>query len=35
MGGLDLAFWESFTPTDHQGNKQLGGTIVKNGVWEV
>jgi len=35
LGGLDVGFSESFTPTEHQGNKRLGGTIVKNGAWEV
>ena len=35
IGGLDVIFPESFTPTDHQGNKRLGGTVVKNGGWEV
>jgi branched-chain amino acid transport system substrate-binding protein len=35
LGGLDVIFPESFTPADHQGNKRLGGTIVRNGAWEV
>jgi branched-chain amino acid transport system substrate-binding protein len=35
MGGFDITFPESFTPTDHQGNKSLGGTIVKGGEWSV
>jgi branched-chain amino acid transport system substrate-binding protein len=35
MGGLEITFPESFTPTDHQGNKSLGGTVVKNGEWSV
>jgi branched-chain amino acid transport system substrate-binding protein len=35
MGGLDVIFPESYSPTDHQGNKRLGGTRVRNGTWEV
>jgi branched-chain amino acid transport system substrate-binding protein len=35
LGGLDVFFPESFTPTDHQGNYRLGATRVKNGEWEV
>lgn len=35
LGGLDVIFPESFTPTDHQGNYRLGAAIVKNGEWEV
>ncbi len=35
LGGLDVTFPESFTPTDHQGNFRLGAAIVKNGQWEV
>jgi branched-chain amino acid transport system substrate-binding protein len=35
MGGLDVFFPESYTPTDHQGNKKLAGAIVKNGAWQV
>ncbi len=35
LGGLDVIFPESFTPTDHQGNKRLGGTVVKDGAWVV
>jgi branched-chain amino acid transport system substrate-binding protein len=35
LGGLDVIFQESFTPTDHQGNYRLGAAIVKNGEWEV
>ncbi len=34
-GALDVTFPESFTPTDHQGNKRLGGTIIKNGQIQV
>jgi branched-chain amino acid transport system substrate-binding protein len=35
LGGLDVTFSESYTPTDHQGNYRLGAAIVKNGEWEV
>jgi branched-chain amino acid transport system substrate-binding protein len=35
LGGLDVFFPESYTPTDHQGNYRLGAAIVKNGQWEV
>jgi branched-chain amino acid transport system substrate-binding protein len=35
MGGLPITFPESFTPTDHQGNKSLGGTVIKGGEWSV
>jgi branched-chain amino acid transport system substrate-binding protein len=35
MGGLDVSFPESFTPTDHQGNYRLGAAIVKDGKWQV
>jgi branched-chain amino acid transport system substrate-binding protein len=35
MGGLDVFFNESYTPTDHQGNYRLGAAIVRNGEWQV
>jgi len=35
LGGLDVSFAESFTPTDHQGNYRLGAAIVKDGKWQV
>jgi branched-chain amino acid transport system substrate-binding protein len=35
MGGLPIIFPESFAPGDHQGNKRLGGTIIRNGNWKV
>lgn len=35
LGGLDVSFPESFTPTDHQGNYRLGAAIVKDGKWQV
>jgi branched-chain amino acid transport system substrate-binding protein len=35
LGGLDVTFPESYTPTDHQGVYRIGAAIVKNGEWEV
>ncbi|MGE0658490.1 MAG: ABC transporter substrate-binding protein [Reyranellaceae bacterium] len=35
MGGFDVIFPESFAPNDLQGNKVLGGTIVKGQDWSV
>jgi len=35
LGGLDVSFPESFTPTDHQGNSRLGAAIVEDGKWRV
>jgi hypothetical protein len=35
LGGLDITFPESYTPSDHQGNYRLGAAIVKKGEWEV
>jgi branched-chain amino acid transport system substrate-binding protein len=35
LGGLDVFFPESFTPTDHQGNYRLGAAVVKDGKWQV
>jgi branched-chain amino acid transport system substrate-binding protein len=35
LGGLDVTFPESYTPSDHQGNYRLGAAIVKKGEWEV
>jgi branched-chain amino acid transport system substrate-binding protein len=35
LGGLDVSFPESFTPTDHQGNYRLGAAVVKDGKWQV
>lgn len=34
-GGLEVSFPESFTPSDHQGNKRLGGTVIRKGQIEV
>ena len=35
LGGLDVTFPESYTPTDHQGVHRIGAAIVKNGEWQV
>ena len=35
MGGLEVTFPESYTPTDHQGVHRIGAAIVKNNVWQV
>ncbi len=35
LGGLNVTFPETFTPTDHQGVYQIGAAIVKNGAWQV
>ncbi|MGB6534753.1 MAG: ABC transporter substrate-binding protein [Xanthobacteraceae bacterium] len=35
LGGLDVTFPESFTPTDHQGVYRIGAAIVKDGKWQV
>jgi branched-chain amino acid transport system substrate-binding protein len=35
LGGLDVTFPESYTPTDHQGVQRIGAAIVKNGEWQV
>jgi branched-chain amino acid transport system substrate-binding protein len=35
LGGLDVTFPESYTPTDHQGVYRIGAAIVKNGQWQV
>jgi len=35
LGGLDVSFPESYTPSDHQGNYRLGAAIVKGGEWQV
>jgi branched-chain amino acid transport system substrate-binding protein len=35
MGGIDITFPESFTPTDHQGNKQMSDAVIRNGKWIV
>jgi len=35
LGGLDITFPESYTPTDHQGVYRIGAAIVKDGQWQV
>ncbi len=35
LGGLDVTFPESFSATDHQGNRMIGGAIVRDGAWLV
>ncbi len=35
LGGADVIFPESFTPTDHQGNKKMGDAVIKDGIWQV
>ena len=34
LGGLDITFPESYTPTDHQGVYRIGAAIVKGGQWQ-
>jgi branched-chain amino acid transport system substrate-binding protein len=35
LGGLDISFPESYSPTDHQGVYRIGAAIVKDGQWQV
>jgi branched-chain amino acid transport system substrate-binding protein len=35
LGGVDITFPESYTPTDHQGVYRIGAAIVKVGQWQV
>jgi branched-chain amino acid transport system substrate-binding protein len=35
MGGYDVTFAESLSPTDHQGNKLVGASRIVNGKWRV
>jgi branched-chain amino acid transport system substrate-binding protein len=35
MGGLEVTFPETYTPTDHQGVYQIGAAIVKDNKWQV
>lgn len=35
LGGLDVTFPESYTPTDHQGVYRIGAAIIKDGKWQV
>ncbi len=34
LGGSDVIFPESFSETDHQGNRALGRATVKGGLWQ-
>jgi branched-chain amino acid transport system substrate-binding protein len=34
LGGYDVIFPESFTDTDHQGNRALGRATIKGGLWQ-
>jgi len=35
MGGYDVIFPETVTPTDHQGNKKVASARIVNGSWRV
>lgn len=35
LGGDDVIYPESFTVTDHQGNRRLGRATIKDGIWQV
>ena len=35
MGGYDVIFPETVTPTDHQGNKKVASARIINGSWKV
>jgi branched-chain amino acid transport system substrate-binding protein len=35
MGGFDVIFPETVTPTDHQGNKLIGPSKIVDGKWKV
>jgi branched-chain amino acid transport system substrate-binding protein len=35
MGGYDVIFPETVTPTDHQGNKKVASARIINGSWRV
>ncbi|MGA8615617.1 MAG: ABC transporter substrate-binding protein [Xanthobacteraceae bacterium] len=35
LGGLNVTFPESYTPTDHQGVYRIGAAIVQDGKWQV
>jgi branched-chain amino acid transport system substrate-binding protein len=35
LGGIDIIYPESFTETDHQGNKLMGNAVIKDGIWQV
>ena len=35
LGGADVTYPESFTETDHQGNRVMGRATIKDGIWQV
>jgi len=35
LGGYDVTFPETVTPSDHQGNKKVASAKIVNGVWQV
>jgi branched-chain amino acid transport system substrate-binding protein len=35
LGGTDVIYPESFTDTDHQGNRVMGRATIKDGIWQV
>jgi hypothetical protein len=35
LGGLDVIYPESFSETDHQGNKVRGQATIRNRMWQV
>jgi hypothetical protein len=35
MGGYDVIFPETVTPTDHQGTKKVASARIVNGSWKV
>jgi branched-chain amino acid transport system substrate-binding protein len=35
LGGLDVTFTETYTPTNHQGVYRIGAAIIKDGKWRV
>jgi len=35
LGGYDVIFPETVTPTDHQGNKKVASAKIVNGMWQV
>ena len=35
MGGYDVIFPETVTPTDHQGNKKVASARIVDGTWRV
>ncbi len=35
LGGADVIYPESFSETDHQGNRVMGRAKIKDGIWQV